>query len=188
MGWPKYFPVTVYLALLSLRHLRSRILHGFDDLLISCAPADVAVNSFTDFFLRGVGIFFQEGNQGHQEAGSAEAALQGVFLCKGLLQRMQIFRSSQGFHGADLVPVMPGQQISGRNGQLHHRKEWCRRRRYHVRNPHGFPSSQVRGGGSRSRACGLPLPVHRSLPLTVNRNREEFGHVNLLFWRDRWIL
>jgi len=80
-------------------------MHGFDDFLISCAPADVAINGLADLVFCGCGVFFEEGDEGHQETRGAKTALQRVFIGEGLLQRVQVFRSSKRFHGANFVTV-----------------------------------------------------------------------------------
>ena len=74
-------------------------------MLIPGAAAQVAGDGLTDLFFGRVGVFFQEGDQRHQKAGGAVAALDGVGFPEGFLQGMQVVRRAQPFDGHNLVAV-----------------------------------------------------------------------------------
>jgi len=92
-------------------------MHGLDDLLIPCAPADIAVNRFADLLISRVRIFLKERYKGHQEPRCAETTLQGVFFVERLLQRMQILWCTEGFHGANFMTIrLHGEHQAGADG------------------------------------------------------------------------
>src|SRR3990170_5374213 len=64
----------------------------FDDALISRTPAKVSAQDLTDLLVGGARMFAEEPDHAHQDAGSAEAALQSVVLAEGLLEGMEPVR------------------------------------------------------------------------------------------------
>ena len=81
-------------------------MHGIHDVIVAGAAAEVARDRLPNLLIRGIGIFFQEGFEGHHEAGGAEAALQGVGLVEGFLDGMQMIGvGGQALDGEDVVAV-----------------------------------------------------------------------------------
>ena len=73
-----------------LRMLRG-CLHGADDLVVAGAAAQVAGQLEADLVLAGIGVAYRAGPwPRHDEAGRADAALQGGAFQKALLQRVQM--------------------------------------------------------------------------------------------------
>ncbi len=63
-------------------------LHCLHDVLVARTATEIAGEAVADLVLARVRVFLQERQQGHQDAGRAEAALQAVRFPEGLLQRM----------------------------------------------------------------------------------------------------
>src|SRR5450755_809498 len=70
--------------------LRSGPEHGFNDVLVTGAAAQVARQRPADFFLGRIRIDIEQRLGGHHHARRAEPALQAVLLLEALLQRMQL--------------------------------------------------------------------------------------------------
>src|SRR5271165_6271169 len=90
MGWPMpptSGDVRQLLIFASLVHLAGGKLHRLDDVLVTRTTAQVAGDSPTNLFLRGVGVLLKQCVRRHQHTGRAEAALQTVLFFKSLLQR-----------------------------------------------------------------------------------------------------
>ena len=92
----------------------------FDDILVTRTTTEIARESETDFLLSGARVFFQERQQRHEKTGRAKAALQGVGLLKGLLQRVQSARGSwlQALNGGDRCPVRLNRKKQARTNRL----------------------------------------------------------------------
>ena len=87
-------------------HRRHRLLDRRDDVGIGAAAADVAAHQLADF-VGGLGLAF--GDQARRRAdlpGRAVAALEGVVIDEGLLQRMQRAVFGKPFDGGDLGAVL----------------------------------------------------------------------------------
>ena len=65
-------------------------LDRIDDLLIAGAAADVVLQLLFDLIIRGMGILVQQGFDGHDDAGGAEAALIGMVDQERGLDGMQV--------------------------------------------------------------------------------------------------
>ena len=60
------------------------MLHSFDDVLITRATAEVALELLANLLLAGVGVFLAKVDSAHHHAGGAETALQAMafFKCR----------------------------------------------------------------------------------------------------------
>src|SRR5579862_3715453 len=67
---------------------RRRQLHRLEDVLVTGAATQIARQPVLDLLNAGVGVGLQQLVGGHQEAGSAEAALQAVLVAVSLLDWM----------------------------------------------------------------------------------------------------
>jgi hypothetical protein len=76
-----------------------------NDAGISPAPADIALHGAPDFGLGRVRLFMQQTGSGHDHAGSAVSALQGIGFDKGSLQRVQMPIALHAFDGSDLFAL-----------------------------------------------------------------------------------
>src|ERR1700722_5146228 len=85
-------------------HLRRRIEHGADDLVVAGAAAEVAGEPVACLGLARVRVAREQRLGGDQEAGRAEAALQRRMLEELLLQRMQVVAVRHALDGLDRVP------------------------------------------------------------------------------------
>ena len=72
---------------------------------IGPAAANVAAEFVKEIVGSGVGVLVEHRLAGHDEAGSAEAALRCVVVDKGLLDGMQLAVFHQGFDGRDLFSL-----------------------------------------------------------------------------------
>ena len=84
---------------------RGRGFHRVDDVLISGAAADVALEAVADLLLGRVGIAIDDLLGRHDHAGRAEAALQSVLVPESLLHRVELAVSGQAFDGQDARAV-----------------------------------------------------------------------------------
>jgi hypothetical protein len=69
------------------------------------APAQIPGERILDVGLARLAVFSKEGGRLHDHAVDAVAALHGLLLDEGALQRVQIFRRAQALEGDDLVAV-----------------------------------------------------------------------------------
>src|SRR5919206_3442860 len=74
---------------------------GLNDVLIAGAAAEIAGQPLADLLVGGERIFPQQIDTGHQHAGRAEAALQGMELAERLLERRQLLARAQALDGLD---------------------------------------------------------------------------------------
>src|ERR1700736_1693600 len=72
------------------RELRGGLLHGFDDVLIAGAAAEVARQRVADRGFVGVGGVLEQDGGRHEHPRRAEAALETVAVPERLLQRVQL--------------------------------------------------------------------------------------------------
>jgi hypothetical protein len=84
---------------------RGRGLHGFHDVLIPRASAEIAFQAVPDFSFRGIGISVKDLLGGHDHAGRAEAALKAVVIPEGLLDRMKGTVASESFDSDKLAAI-----------------------------------------------------------------------------------
>ena len=63
---------------------------GFEDVGITAATAEVAVERRDDLFARRLLFFAEESDGGHDHAGNAVAALHALVLDEGLLDWMEV--------------------------------------------------------------------------------------------------
>ena len=107
----------------------------------------------------------------HQDAGGAEAALQGVMAAEGLLQYRQTARlGRQRLRRCGCRRRRPAPRASGRRVPAHRRSRWCRRRRRHARSRHECRSaprswrrksvSSMRGSASRLDHAAVERETH----------------------------
>src|ERR1044071_7263880 len=86
-------PTSVSCLMVVVAILRSclggRGFHGFHDVLIAGASAEIAFQSVADFGFGGVGVAVEQLLGGHDHAGRAEAALQSVVVPERLLHGVQ---------------------------------------------------------------------------------------------------
>src|ERR1017187_1642809 len=73
--------------------------HRTDDFRICRAAAQVAGQIMTYLVVTGIGVFIQQLLHHHDEAGRAEAALEGARLDKGFLNRIEFLARCQSFDG-----------------------------------------------------------------------------------------
>ena len=92
-------------------HLRTRPLHGLDDIVITGATAQITGDAPTDLILCRVVVVFEEFHATHDHARRAEAAMQPMVFLEPFLEWMErTTLGSQPLDGSDAVPV-------GLNGQ-----------------------------------------------------------------------
>src|SRR4051794_6434924 len=70
--------------------LGGRVLHGFDDVDVAGAPAEVAGDRLADLPFAGIRIACQQGRAGEHHARRAEAALQAVLLPETFLNGVEL--------------------------------------------------------------------------------------------------
>src|SRR5215471_9690901 len=92
-------------------HLGRRILHGFHYILIPRTPAEIPRYPPSYLFFGGVRVLAKQRVRGQYHAGSAEPALQPVFLFEAFLQWMKLPVVSDAFYGHQLAPIgLDGEQ------------------------------------------------------------------------------
>src|SRR5712691_13552228 len=74
--------------LLSSLHLLCGILHGLDDIHITCAAAQITRDADTNLVLTGVRVALQKRQPGHHHPWCAIPTLQAMLLVETFLQRM----------------------------------------------------------------------------------------------------
>ena len=128
VAWP------VRLAETGTGVLRRRVVeaafHGGDDGVVARAAAEVPGVPSADF-LAGNGlafVFFDEGRTAHDEAGRAEAALDGPGVHIGLLDAGKPVALGFALGGADRFAVRPDSKEKYRNPQGYCRRARCTRR------------------------------------------------------------
>src|SRR5215813_4163930 len=97
-------------------HLSGSLRDGGLDADICAAAAEIAAHAHLDLFRRRRGMFFEQRRAGHDEAGSAKAALLRVVVPEGLLDRMEIAVLFESFDGPNLLALrLDGQRRAGIN-------------------------------------------------------------------------
>jgi hypothetical protein len=66
-----------------------RVLHRFDDVLVSSAPAQIAFQPVANLFPRGISISIEQLRRSHDHARRAVTTLQSMSLPETFLHRMQ---------------------------------------------------------------------------------------------------
>src|SRR5229473_2635762 len=79
-------------------HLFSSILDSTHDILIACAAADIALQTFAYLGFGRVGIILEQLVRGHNHTRSAETTLQAVLLPEALLDWMQATLGGQSLN------------------------------------------------------------------------------------------
>ena len=74
-------------------------LDGADDALMGAAAAEMPVERVDDLGARRLGVAVEQRLGGHDDAGQAVAALAGLLVEEGLLQRMQLVRRAEPLDG-----------------------------------------------------------------------------------------
>ena len=92
----------------------SRVLDCRDDVIVGAAAAQVAAHPVADFLRRAGMTLVDAGDAGHDLPGRAVAALEGVALDEGGLQRVQLFALRQALDGRDLAPLDEGSEREAR--------------------------------------------------------------------------
>jgi hypothetical protein len=87
------------------RHFVSRVLYRFDDVLVSCASAQITRNAPPNLLLAWVRILFQDRASRHDHTWGAESALQAVLFPKSFLQWMEFPVIGDPFDGANLAAI-----------------------------------------------------------------------------------
>src|SRR5437764_10497992 len=83
----------------------SRVLNGRDDVIVSSAAAQVAAHPFADLLRRAGVALVDAGDAGHDLSGRAIAALEGIALDEGGLQRVELLALRQTLDGRDVAPL-----------------------------------------------------------------------------------
>ena len=99
-------------------------LHGFDDLLVAGAAAQVTAQGVFDLRDRGLRVLVQQRLGGHDHAGGAEPALDRAGQNEGLLDEMRVVGGSQALHRDDVGTFQvghPGQARPHRLAVHYHR-------------------------------------------------------------------
>ena len=89
---------------------------GIQDALIARAAAEVAAQPAADLAPTGPGVALQQRGGGHDHAGRAEPALDGIGRRKCLLEGMRMLRAPEAFDGQD---ILPGHLAHGRPTGAH---------------------------------------------------------------------
>ena len=96
------------------RNLLCRILHGFDDVLIAGATAEIAVERVADLLVARVRAAVEQIDRRHDHARCAEAALKPVLLPETFLDRMELPVRRHPFDGLHLCALaLDGQERAG---------------------------------------------------------------------------
>ena len=103
-------------------HGRLALLHGFDDVLVASAAADIALQQGADVVRVGLGVVLAQIDCAHHHAGGAKTALQPVAFLESRLHRVHgAVGSGQPFNGGDLRTICLGRQhIAGFDGSPIH--------------------------------------------------------------------
>ncbi len=91
--------------------------HGFEDLEVAGAAAEIAGKSFADLIASGVRILVEQGFCSDEDGGSAVTTLRGAEIGEGFLQRMERAVGAEAFHGQYLFSVaFEGEEQAGEHG------------------------------------------------------------------------
>src|SRR5262249_42940468 len=91
---------------------------GCDDVLVTGAATEISGDRLANLGVRRIGELAQEAGQRHEEARSAESALQTVGLTKGLLERIEPPPVGEALDGLDVAAVhLNGEQQAGPHGR-----------------------------------------------------------------------
>jgi len=97
---PTYFDMSSLLW-----HAVRGMLYRADDILISSASANIAIEAMADLLISRMGIAVQQVYHGDDHAGRAETALQAMLLPKGILHGMQVAIGSDAFNRGNAAAV-----------------------------------------------------------------------------------
>jgi hypothetical protein len=98
-AWPKRFAAES--ARRRPTHVGGRAAHGFDDVLVTRAAAEIGRQNLENLLVRQVGIGLQRVDRQHQEARRTKAALKRVMSDECVLQRMQLVTVRKAFDRPD---------------------------------------------------------------------------------------
>src|ERR1700716_2229757 len=93
------------LACCAWRHHLGRRLDRLDDVVVTGAAAEVALEPQSDLVLRRVGVALEQLLRRHDHAGRAEPALGAMLVPERLLEGMQRRTLGEALDGRDLRPV-----------------------------------------------------------------------------------
>src|SRR5262245_24181737 len=93
------------IGMLALPQLLGRVLHGFHDLVVAGAAAQVARDAAPDLVVGRALVLGQRRRGRHEHSGSTEAALQAVLLPETLLQRVELAAVGQALHRTEVRAV-----------------------------------------------------------------------------------
>ena len=75
-------------------------------MLVTGTATEIAGKGVADLVFSGMGVLFEEGYEGEEDAGGTKAALQAMFFPKALLEWVQLIRvGGEAFNGGNLVAV-----------------------------------------------------------------------------------
>src|SRR5215467_5991304 len=87
---PRSFAVAMSLPLLLRRHPLGGVLDGLDDVVVTGAAAEIALEPVADLVLRRARIALEKLGGGHDHSRRAEPALQTVLLPERVLDRVEL--------------------------------------------------------------------------------------------------
>ena len=130
-----------------------RVLDGRDDVVVGAAAAQVAAHPVADLLRRAGVALVDAGDAGHDLPGRAIAALEGVALDEGGLQRMELLALGQALDGRDLAPLHEGGEREARLSRACRPSAPCRRRTGRGRSPSSSRSDAGARAGHRAAWC-----------------------------------
>src|SRR5258706_12120636 len=102
------------------------VLHRADNILVSSATANIAIQSMADLLISRMGIAVQQIHHRDDHTGCAETTLQAVLLTKGILYRMQITIGGDAFNGSNTATIcLYCQYCTGFDGNTIHQHGAC---------------------------------------------------------------
>ena len=129
--------------------------HGFDDVVVAGAAAQVALEADPHLLLGGVRVLVEQVDALHDHPRRAEAALEAVALAEGLLHRVQLAVLGQPLDRGDLAARRPGPRARCRTSRCARRGAPCRRRSCWCRSRSRCRSSRASRGGTAPAASGV---------------------------------
>ena len=140
---------------------------------IAGTAADMAAQHLAQLLLGRLRIAREIVGERHQDAGRAEAALQGVIVLERLLQLVELaVGAGERFHGLAPRGPRPAWPASGRSAPPRRRSAPCSSRRRRARSRHGCRWRRANGAGNRSAACAARSRPTTLRPLSVRPIRD----------------
>jgi len=81
------------------------VFYRADNILISSASANIAIQSMADLLIGGVRVAIQQIHHGDDHTGRAEATLQAVLLPEGILHGMQLAICGDAFNRGNTATI-----------------------------------------------------------------------------------